>query len=187
MKPKISEVKEEGNTLSFKLKGVSIPFANALRRYIMGQVEAYAIDKITVYENSSSFFDEYIANRIGLIPISTPDRFDDEVLFSLNAEGPMVIMSGMLESSNPKVSVANKNIPIIELANKQVIRLEGIARKGRGREHAKFQVAVASYGYDNEGEYEFFVESFGQMSTKNVIKRALRELIDRCKQIEKEV
>ena len=187
MKPKITHVKEENGKLTFKLKGVPVCYANALRRFAMGQVKTYAIDKITVYENTSAFFDEYIANRIGLIPINTPERLDEEVLFSLNAEGPVVIKSGMLESSNPKVTVANKNIPIIELANKQVLRLEGVARKGVGREHAKFQPANVAYSYDEEGEYEFVVEPFGQMDAKTVINRALKELIERCKQISKEV
>jgi DNA-directed RNA polymerase subunit D len=153
----------------------------------MNRVPVYAIDEIIVYENTSAFFDEYIANRIGMIPIITPDKIDEEVMFSLNAEGPTVIMSGSLEPSNPKVHVANKNIPIIELANKQVLRIEGIARKKTGRQHAKFQGGIASYEYAEEGEYAFIVESFGQMSTKELIKRGLHELINKCKEFEKSI
>ncbi|MEM3364377.1 MAG: hypothetical protein QXS93_02605 [Candidatus Micrarchaeia archaeon] len=183
----ITELKESENRLTFKLKGVSVPFANAIRRYTMGQLPVYAIDKVTIYENSSAFFDEYIANRIGQIPISTPDKINDEVMFSLNAEGPALVLSSSLESSSPKVSVANKHLPVIELGNKQVLRLEGVARKGKGRDHAKFQAGIVSYSYEDVGEYQFFVESFGQIPPKDMLKRALNVLIERCKEIEKEL
>jgi len=186
-KPKMTGMKEEGGTLTFRLKGVSPSFANALRRTVLGQVPTYAIDKVTVYENTSAFFDDYIANRIGHVPIATPDKVDDEVLFTLNAEGPVMVTSGMLESSNPKIVCANKNIPIVELGAKQVVRLEGTARKGIGRTHAKFQPALASYSYDEEGEYEFMIESFGQMKAKDVAKRALNVLISECKEMQKQV
>ncbi|MCX8205769.1 MAG: DNA-directed RNA polymerase subunit D [Candidatus Micrarchaeota archaeon] len=183
----ITGVEEEGNQMSFKLKGVPVPFANALRRVAIGQLPVYAIDEVTVYENNTAFFDEFIANRIGLIPITTPDKFDEEVMFSLNVEGPMLVTSASLESSSPKVDCANKKIPIIELGNKQVLRLEGTARKGIGRRHAKFQAGIASYSYDEEGEYEFVVESFGQMSPRDIVKRSLSLLIEKCKEIEKEL
>ncbi|MGB9635503.1 MAG: DNA-directed RNA polymerase subunit D, partial [Candidatus Micrarchaeia archaeon] len=178
-KVKISDWKEDGNRVTFKLKGVPVTFANALRRSIMNRVPVYAIDEITVYENTSAFFDEYIANRVGMIPIVTPDKFDEEVMFSVNAEGPTVIMSGSLEPSNPKVHVATKEIPIIELANKQTLRIEGVARKKTGKVHAKFQGGIASYEYTEEGEYTFIVESFGQMDASELIKRSLRELINK--------
>lgn len=183
----ISEIKEKDNYLTFKLRGVPVPFANAIRRYAMGQLPVYAIDKVTFYENSSAFFDEYLANRIGLIPITTPDKLEDEVLFSLNAEGPLVIFSSSLESSNAKVNIANKHLPIVELGNKQVLRLEGVAKKGKGRDHAKYQAGILSYSYDEPGEYQFIVESFGQIPPKDMVKRTLNALIERCKEIEKEL
>ncbi len=183
----ITNVEEKGNRMSFKLKGVSVPFANAIRRTAMGQLPVYAIDKITVYENNSAFFDEYIANRVGLIPISTPDKFEDEVLFSLNVEGPLTVLSSSLESNNPKVGVANGNIPLVELGSKQVLRIEGIAKKGMGRMHAKFQAGIVSYSYEEEGEYDFIVESFGQMSPREIIKRSLNELVSKTKKIAKEI
>ncbi len=183
----ITEIKEKGDRLTFKLKGVTVPFANALRRYAMGQLATYAIDKVTFYENNSAFFDEYLANRIGLIPITTPDKLEEEVMFSLNAEGPLLVLSSSLESSNPKVSVANKHLPIVELGNKQVLRLECVAKKGKGRDHAKFQPGILSYSYDEPGEYQFMVESCGQISPKDMVKRTLGALIERCKEIEKEL
>jgi len=183
----VTEWKEDGNKLTFKLKGVSVPVANAIRRYAMGQLPVYAIDKVTFYENNSAFFDEYLANRIGMIPITTPDKVEEEVLFSLNAEGPLLVLSSSLESSNSKVTIANKNLPVVELGNKQVVRLEGVAKKGKGRDHAKFQAGLVSYGFEEPGVYDFIVESFGQMPPKDIVKRTLNLLIERCKEIEKEL
>jgi len=185
MSVKIKELKDEGMVISFKAKNLPIPFANAIRRSCLVWVPTYAIDEVVMYENNSAFFDEYIANRIGLIPITTPKTYDEEVMFTLNVEGPMTVFSEKLESNHPKVRVANTKIPLIELGPKQVLRLEGIARKGTGRRHAKFQPGFIRYGYEKEDEVEFYVESFGQMKAKDILQRALEGLISRCKEVEK--
>lgn len=183
MSSKITKVKVEGNSLTFVLKGVPVSYANAIRRHGLGRVPTYAIDKVTIYENTSAFFDEYVANRIGLIPLVSPDKDFGEVLFTIHGEGPGVIMSGDLESGNPHVKVANPNIPIIELGDKQVFRAEGIAVRGIGRTHAKFQAGLVSYGYDKEGEYNFYLESFGQMSPKDLLKRTFKEITKSLKDL----
>jgi len=184
-KIKVSNVKEKGGELSFTITLPHVSYANAIRRFGLGQVPTYAIDKVIVYENGSAFFDDFIANRIGLIPIISPEKEVNEVMFSLNAEGPMVVSSSMLESSNPNVNVANGKIPLIELDPKQVIRLEGIAVRGYGRKHAKFQPGLVVYEYEEEGEYNFKVESFGQMSNSEMVKRTMKMLVEKCKELDK--
>ncbi len=183
----VSNVKEKGGELSLTITLPFISYANAIRRFGLGQIPTYAIDKVIVYENSSAFFDEFIANRMGLIPITSPEKETAEVMFTLNAEGPMVIPSSMLESSNPNVTIANGKIPLAELESKQIIRLEGIAVKGMGRTHAKFQPGIVAYEYENEGEYNFKVESFGQMSNNEIVKRTIKTLIEKCKELEKQI
>ncbi|RLG18435.1 DNA-directed RNA polymerase subunit D [Candidatus Micrarchaeota archaeon] len=185
---KVEKIKKsnEGLNLSFTLKKAGTAFANSLRRISMGQVPVLAIDGITMYENSSAFFDEYIANRTGLIPIKTPDGYEesDEVLFELSAEGPGVVYSKDLTCSERGVACVAKKIPIIELVEDQVLRFEGRARLGRGREHAKFQPCLASYGYDDKAkEFNFMVESFGQMSAAAVMLKTAEILQDKCEQM----
>ena len=82
---KIDILEDKGNVFRFSLKSASNAYANAIRRIATGSVPTFAIDKVTFYENSSSIFDEYIAHRIGLVPITTPLKGyteKDEVLFT---------------------------------------------------------------------------------------------------------
>jgi len=178
---KIEDFKSTDGDLkaTFVLKNSTTALANALRRTAMSQIPVFAIDLLTVYENSSAFFDEYIANRIGLVPISTPDGFtaEDEVIFTLSASGPGTVYSKELKSTTRGVSCANKEIPLTELREKQKLRLEGKARLGTGKEHAKFQAALVSYSHDAKNkEFKFFVESFGQLSAPEIVLKAAQIL-----------
>lgn len=52
--------------------------ANALRRIMMAEVPTLAIETVTVNENSSVLFDEFLAHRAGLLPINSRnvDRYE---------------------------------------------------------------------------------------------------------------
>lgn len=58
-------------TLRFTLSDCDLSVANALRRIILSEVDTMAIDLVTVFENSSVLFDEFIAHRLGLIPLES--------------------------------------------------------------------------------------------------------------------
>ncbi|MEM3399694.1 MAG: DNA-directed RNA polymerase subunit D [Candidatus Micrarchaeia archaeon] len=187
---KLEITKRDENECDFVLKGVSTSFANAIRRSVMGKVPILAIDVVTFYENSSALFDEFIANRLGLLPIITPEDYTekDEVVFMLDKEGPCTVYSGDLKSTDKKVRCAYDNIPIIKLLEGQRLRLEAKARLGLGRKHAKFQPALISYSYDEKNEtYQFHAESFGNMPIEKVIMRAVDILEKKCDSFIKEV
>ncbi|MCL5440294.1 MAG: DNA-directed RNA polymerase subunit D [Candidatus Marsarchaeota archaeon] len=184
------EVKEEGQgMLRFSLEGTGTGPANALRRAAINSVSTFAIDKISFYENTSAMFDDYIAHRIGLVPLVTPSKgygAEDEILFTLEAVGPKTVYSAELVSSDPAVKVANPNIPLIKLAEGQKIRAEGKAVLGKASRHSKFQPGIVSY--DQEGEsFNFYVESFGQMPPKEIINKACEVIKDELKEIGKAV
>jgi DNA-directed RNA polymerase subunit D len=173
---KIEILEDNGNVLRFTLKDATNAYANALRRESIGNIPTFAIDTVTIYENSSSMFDEYIAHRIGLIPISTPAKgysAKDEVLFSLDADGPKTVYSKDITSSDKEVKVSNGAIPVIKLAEGQKIRLDGKAVLGIGSKHAKFQPGLVTYDQKADGVFEFYVESFGQMPPRQIINKAL--------------
>ena len=181
---KIEVLHSKGNEMAFVLKDATVAFANAIRRIGMSQVPVFAIDNVTFYENSSAVFDEYIANRLGLLPLSSEGAHkpDEEVLLSLEAEGPRIVHSKELKSSNLKVKCVYDSIPVIRLGENRRIRLEAKARMGTGREHARFQAGIISYGYEpnDKKNFRFRVESFGQVSPKTMLLKAVEQLEERC-------
>lgn len=173
------------------LSGASTAFANAVRRTGMSRLAVFAVEKVTVYENTSPIFDEYIANRVGLIPIETPDGYSDKdtVLFTLDKDGPCTVYSKSLKSSDPKVKAANTEIPIVKLTEGQHLRLEATARLGTAKEHARHQAGVLAYGIDKKekGAFNFVVESFGQISAKDILLKSADLLEERLEQMKKQL
>ncbi|MFB6185023.1 MAG: DNA-directed RNA polymerase subunit D [Haloarculaceae archaeon] len=130
----------------FLVRGITPAFANGIRRAIVADVPTFSIDTVRVVENSSVMFDEQIGLRLGLVPLTTPlDEFEigDEVTLSLDVRGPNTAYSGDLVSSEPLVSPADENVPIIDLKEGQRLEVEADAVLDRGREHAKHQGGVA--------------------------------------------
>jgi DNA-directed RNA polymerase subunit D len=129
----------------FVVRGVTPAFANGVRRAILADVPTLSIDTVRFVENSSVMFDEVVALRLGLIPLTTPDdyREDEQVTLSLDVEGPGTAYSGDLVTSDPEVEPADRNVPIIDLKEDQRLELEAEAVLGRGRDHAKHQGGVA--------------------------------------------
>ena len=129
----------------FLVRGVMPAFANGVRRAILADVPTLSIDSVRVIENSSVMFDEQIALRLGLVPLTTPDDYrpDDTVTLAIDVEGPATAYSGDLVSSDGQVQPAEENVPIIELKEGQRLELEADAALGRGKDHAKHQGGVA--------------------------------------------
>lgn len=171
---KIDSIKTEGDKLSFNLSGVGTSFANAMRRLLISSIPVYAADKVVFYENSSAFFDEYISNRIALIPLTTPANDEpggEGVMLTLDAEGPKTVYSRDFGSTDARIVPACKNIPITKLSAGQRLRVEAKARMGTSREHAKFQSCVATYE-EKDGVFKFKVESFGNLSPRELLLKA---------------
>ncbi len=124
---------------------------NVLRRTVISDLPCFAIDEVSVYENTSPLFNEYIANRIALIPLSYEEGVADDakIAFELNVEAvdvDRVVYSRELTSTDPTIKVFAEKIPLIKLGKGQKLRLEALAVKGTAKQHAKFQCALASYG-----------------------------------------
>ena len=160
------KVLEKGKDyIRFVLEGVSPAFANALRRIMIAEVPTMAIDEVVIIENTTSFFDEYIAHRLGMIPLKTdlqtyvlPEECECggkgcsrcQVVLTIQKEAKEdyeTLYSGEITSTDPAITPVNPNIPIIKMMKGERLVVEAIARLGRGKEHAKWQAAHVAYKY----------------------------------------
>ncbi len=185
---KIQITEEEGNKMRFELSDTSTSFANAVRRYAINSVPVLAIEEVTFYENTSALFDEYLAHRLGLVPIISPAGIpkEAEINFYLDAKGPKVVYSSDLETRDEETKIAKEAIPIVTLTENQALRLEAKAKLGTGRRHAKFQPGLATYEIAG-GVYKFYVESFFQMSPRELIVRTASALEEDIEDLEKQL
>ena len=74
--PEIKIISIDFNTIKFELYNTELTIANALRRVIISEVPTLAIDIVEISENTSFMHDEYLAHRMGLIPMVSYDVDD---------------------------------------------------------------------------------------------------------------
>ena len=189
--PSIQILTSDDKKISIKLKGISLPYANALRRICLNGVPIFAIDTVDVIENSSVIPDEGIAHTLGMIPLKTElNGFDESnsrvilVLDSEAAENTKIVTSAELESKDQVVKPISKQIPIVHLAPGQRIKLEAYARLGRGTEHAKWNSANISVltNTDKEDERILTVETTGSLEPRQIILAGIEELSKRLEE-----
>lgn len=175
----VSVLRASDQTLDFSVKGVDASIANALRRTMIADVPTIAIDLVEVVENSSVLCDEFIAHRLGLIPLESakaselfkPYEYDGDddtatdVHLELNVkcqnEHTRSITSADLVCFDKRVKPVNfsdatidpsgqsSSVLIAKLRKNQQLSVKCIARKGTGKDHAKWSpVATAVYKYE---------------------------------------
>ncbi|NP_001356176.1 DNA-directed RNA polymerases II, IV and V subunit 3 [Zea mays] len=183
---RIRELKDD--YAKFELRDTDASMANALRRVMIAEVPTVAIDLVEIEVNSSVLNDEFIAHRLGLIPLTSAaamqmrfsrdcDACDGDgsceycsVEFHLSvhatdSDQTLEVTSNDLRSMDPKVcpvdqarayqhalggtdpfganaSNENRGILIVKLRRGQELRLRAIARKGIGKDHAKWSPAA---------------------------------------------
>ncbi|ADJ15133.1 DNA-directed RNA polymerase subunit D [Halalkalicoccus jeotgali] len=158
-------IERDDRSARFLVRGATPAFANGIRRAMLADVPTLSIDSVRFIENSSVMFNEQLALRLGLVPLSTPEDYElgEDVTLALDVEGPATAYSGDLVSSDEQVEPADRNVPIIELKEGQRLELEADAVLDVGREHAKHQGGVA-VGYRHlvrvniEGDREEFAD-----------------------------
>ncbi|KAL6122493.1 hypothetical protein NUSPORA_00482 [Nucleospora cyclopteri] len=149
----------------------NVSFANSLRRILLSEVPALAIDYVEISENTSVFADEMLANRLGLLPLAgkseltLKDECDCDVycencavVFELNKINEskvgenLVVYGKDLIALDGNYSGIETNSIICKLAPKQTISLKAIARKGVYT-HSKYcPVTAVKFSYDEENK-----------------------------------
>jgi DNA-directed RNA polymerase subunit D len=130
---------------------------------MIGEVPTLAIEEVRIYDNTSAFFDEMLAHRLGLIPIKTDlSTYSTKekcscggagcpgcmVTFTLSVEGPKTVLSSDLIPQDPNATPVYDNIPIVKLTKGQKLVIEAHAILNTGREHAKWQPTLVC-GFKN--------------------------------------
>lgn len=164
--------------MEFDLSNVDLAFANSLRRTILAEVPTMAIDLVEVEANTSVLADEFIAHRLGLIPLNSkgvddvlPSRECDcenycehcSVTLTLHArctgDEVMKVYARDLVVGEPRPN-ETVGLPVIQdkegygsvickLRKGQELRMRCIAKKGIAKEHAKWApTAAVGFEYD---------------------------------------
>jgi len=187
----IQVITNDDKKISVKIKGVSLHYANALRRICLNGIPVFAIDTVDILENTSVLPDEGIAHTLALVPLKTElggaDELNSRVMLALDSEATentKVVTSAELQSQDKVVKPISNQIPIVHLAPGQHIKLEAYARLGRGTEHAKWNSANVSVltDSDKDGEYVLTVETAGSLEPRQIVIAGIEELSKRLEE-----
>eukprot|EP00889_Picochlorum_renovo_P004046 jgi/Picre1/31076/NNA_006431.t1 len=169
--PKIEIRKLDEATCEFYLTGTDVSIANALRRVILAEVPTIAIELVEIETNTTVLNDEFLSHRLGLIPLVSVDVHNmktiyeagedeevQDVVMSLDivctTEDTLNVTSNdlILDPSYPRVAPIGyhdrdaRGILIVKMRKGQELKLRAIARKGIGKDHAKWNpVATAVF------------------------------------------
>ncbi|MFH2028781.1 MAG: DNA-directed RNA polymerase subunit D [Nanoarchaeota archaeon] len=157
---KLLQNKKEENKLSFILKDSTPAYANTLRRLISEEVPVMAIEDIEFKKNSSILYDEIIAHRLGLIPLTTdlksyniPEKCKCEgkgcarcqLNITLKTKEGGVVYASQLKSKDPAIKPVYPKTPIVNLLKGQSLELEATAQLGQGKVHTKWSPGLVHY------------------------------------------
>ncbi|MBS3102213.1 DNA-directed RNA polymerase subunit D [Candidatus Woesearchaeota archaeon] len=155
------ENRKDENKLSFILKDGNPSYANALRRIMLEEVPVMAVEDVEIRKNSSILYDEIIAHRLGLMPLTTdlksynlPDKCKCEgkgcarcqVKLTLQAsKGTGVVYASEIKSKDSAIKPVHPKMPIVKLLKNQQLELEATAVLGRGKTHVKWSPCLVYY------------------------------------------
>ena len=164
--------------VDFVLRETDLALANSLRRVVLAEVPTVAIDIVEIESNTSILADEFLAHRLGLVPLSAKNMEDMKyfrdcecdshceycsVILTLGARctGDEVMKvyarDLVVSEARPNEYIGNPVIrdpdglgPVIcKLRKGQELRVKCIAKKGIAKEHAKWApTSAVGFEYD---------------------------------------
>lgn len=171
--PEVKVRKVAKDEVNLVLSGVDLSLANSLRRIFLAEIPTVAIDLVEIETNTSVMADEFLAHRLGLIPLDSDladeleythdcdcDQYCDKcsVVLRLDASctgpGTMNVFARDFTIEVParrsetigRPVLADPDLkgPVIcRLREGQVIKVRCIAKKGIAKMHAKWSPCSA--------------------------------------------
>src|SRR3989338_7216469 len=199
LKVKIFEKNDE--KMKFMVSDLSLGMAGELRRIMTSEISTMAIEWVNFIKNDSLLWDEIVAHRLGLIPLTFDVQFYSlkkeckckdkgcahcEVTLVLKKKGPCIVYSGDLKSTDKKVRPVYDKIPIVELNEEQEIELEATAQLGTGREHARWQASVVGYKTDEKKkDFTFNLETASGLKPEEILTKSIETLENKLNELSK--
>ncbi len=198
---KVKILKKTDQKMKFEITGLTPALAGELRHIMISEIPTMAIEWVDFHKNDSALWDEIIASRLGLIPLTYDTKFynmkDDcscggegcvhcQVVFALKKKGPCMVYSGDLVSSDKRVKPVFDKIPIVELMEGQELEFEATAQLGLGKEHAKWQGAIVGYSADKD-KYTFNVETACGLSVEEIVMKSFDVLNEKLKDFSRDL
>ncbi|TFA98627.1 DNA-directed RNA polymerase II subunit RPB3 [Trichoderma ghanense] len=175
--PQVKISAADSTRVDFELSRTNLPFANALRRIIQAEVPTIAIDLVEMEVNSSVLADEFIAHRLGLIPLDSKgvnelnysrdcdcEQYCEQCSVSLTLHAKCtsdeimkVYARDLVVDGRHANSVGSPIITdsdglgclIAKLRKDQELKITCIAKKGIAKEHAKWMpTSAVGFEYD---------------------------------------
>ncbi|MEK6910139.1 MAG: DNA-directed RNA polymerase subunit D, partial [Candidatus Aenigmatarchaeota archaeon] len=125
---KVQIVDRSDLEIKFLVEGIQPPFANELRRIMMGEIPTMAIEWVDFLKNDSALNDEIVANRLGHVPLKFDKKAYNmardckcegkgcslcQVKITLKKKGPGMVYAGDLKSKAKDVVPVFDKMPIV--------------------------------------------------------------------------
>ncbi|ODA80947.1 hypothetical protein RJ55_03907 [Drechmeria coniospora] len=175
--PQVKISAADGTRVDFELSKTNLSFANSIRRIIQAEVPTIAVDLVEIEINKSVLADEFIAHRLGLIPLNSKgvnelnysrdcdcDQYCEQcsVTLTLHAKctsdqimkvyaRDLVVDGRHASSVGSPVILDPEGLGclIAKLRKDQELKLTCIAKKGIAKEHAKWMpTSAVGFEYD---------------------------------------
>lgn len=153
---------------AFTLAECPGPVANALRRAMIAEVPTLAVDSVAIDANGTTFQDEFLAHRIGLVPLRG-EVDGAELALDVRNDGAEV----RHVTSDDLVGDDVEPVPgvlLLSLKSGQHVKLRATCKRGIGKEHAKF-IPTVRLGYAplDDATVRFDVESVGPLPAAEIV------------------
>lgn len=122
---------------------VNESLANAIRRSI-NEIPVLAIDEVEIFKNDSALYDEFLAHRIGLVPLKNESGLNEksEIELKLVKTGPGVVYASDFKGG---AQVVHPMTPLTMLEKDQEVEVIARARLGKGIDHEKHSPGICYY------------------------------------------